>query len=143
MSSQGEKSLPSGSCLGVTSPEHERAQRFPNRQMSPVFTKDIRRVGSANNVMKAGDAIASLVRWCEKALWHLCSLEWGRVAVLTTDSLSPTQKTGHQEEPPNSAGLDTDLGSAQLQCERPHARNQKQQFQRWSATWNANQWESC
>jgi len=52
----GREELQSGGCLGVTSPEQERVWRFPNRQMSPVFTKDIRRVSSADNVVESGDA---------------------------------------------------------------------------------------
>ena len=38
--------------------------------------------------------IALRVRWHERALWHLCSLEWGTEAVLTMDSLSPNIKDG-------------------------------------------------
>jgi len=45
-----------------------------------------------NRVMPA--AIASRVRWHERALWCLCSLEWGTEAVLTMDSLSPNIKDG-------------------------------------------------
>ena len=44
------------------------------------------RINSNRRILAAIASLAS-VRWQERALWRLCSFEWGMVAKLTTDSL--------------------------------------------------------